>query len=67
MHLLFPVSGLTSAQRAPAIFLTGHKSRRKEDFGFPIRLMPTTVAPSPTSEVLRFVNLASHSFSTGEK
>jgi len=29
--------------------------------------MLTTVVPSLTSEVLRFVNLASHSLSTGER
>jgi hypothetical protein len=30
MHLLFPVSGLTSTQLAPAIFLSGHKVAGKK-------------------------------------
>jgi hypothetical protein len=66
MLLLFPSPGLTGTP-SPVIFLAGHNIAGKKILGFPIRLTPTTVAPSPTSEVLRFVSLASHSPSTGER
>jgi len=49
------------------MLLATHTVPVRKFFGFPVRLMLTTVIPSLTSEVLRFVNLASHSLSTGER
>src|SRR5882762_6672659 len=51
----------------PAIILAAHHTAGEKTLGFPIRLTPTTVAPSPTSEVLRFVSFAPHSLPTGER
>ena len=57
----FPVSGLTGTP-SPGIFsLPETKFTGEKILGFPTRLTPTTVAPSPISEVLRFVSPAPHS------